>query len=243
MPGRLLDCTLADPYANVALEEALFRLMRGPVLRVWENQKSVVIGRAQRAEYETDLPLCRERSIPVVRRFTAGGAVYNGPGNINWSLVRPRDAGGGRRLFDAKGIFAEAGSLVVEALGDCGVEAAFEPPNSVLLTGGKVSGMAAYVSSDGFICHGTLLCDADLGELRSLTTPSAARTERRYTRSRDVKVANCHARKEEFVAGLASALGGAYRSGVLTGEETELAARFVSERYGEEAWNLGDPFD
>lgn len=241
--GRLLDLTLQDPYSNVALEEALFRHLRGPVLRIWDNQKSVIIGRAQLAELEADLELCKERAAPVVRRFTAGGAVYHGPGNVNWSFLEPRSAAEGEgRVFDAKTVFLSFAAVVVGALADCSVDCIFEPPNRIVTAEGKISGMAAYMSGAGVICHGTLLISADLREVEALTKTSPAPADRRYPRSRGVRVANCGVDRARFVDALAARGNLAYSAGDLTQEERSATIRLVKERYGREEWNLGDPF-
>ena len=64
--ARLLESTLGDPFQNVAAEEAIFVSMKEATLRIWENQRSVVIGRAQLASLETDLSLCGKRGVPNV---------------------------------------------------------------------------------------------------------------------------------------------------------------------------------
>ena len=122
--GRFLSASCEDPYADFALEEAIFRGLKRVTARVWRNSLSVIIGRAQLAELETDLAYCRMNGIPVVRRFTAGGAVYNGPGNFNWSLFIPARCDGNGLAFerDPRGVFRLASSVVVRALRNCGVE-------------------------------------------------------------------------------------------------------------------------
>jgi lipoate---protein ligase len=241
--GRLLDLTLQDPYSNVALEEALFRNLEGPVLRIWDNQRSVVIGRAQLASLEADLQLCVEKDVPVVRRFTAGGAVYHGPGNVNWSFLEPRsESHEDGRVFDARSVFLSFAATVVRALADCSVDCIFEPPNRIVTAEGKISGMAAYLSNEGVICHGTLLISADLEEVEALTRASTAPADRRYPRSRGVKVANCGVDRARFVEALAARGGSVYSPGDLTQEERAETARLIAERYGKEEWNLGDPF-
>lgn len=243
MKGRLLDCTLGDPFSNVALEEALFRLLKAPVLRLWQNQKSVVIGRGQLAWAETDLAYCKEGSVPVVRRFTAGGAVYNGPGNMNWSFLIPRDGSDSAgKIFDAKQVFAAFAGTVMKALAECSVDCAYDPPNRIRNESGKICGMAAYISKDGVICHGTLLVDADLGEVERLTTPRSDKVEGRYPRSRPAKVANCGVEPKRLGMALARASGFDPSPETLSGEEEALAARLVGERYSKDRWNLGDPF-
>ena len=243
MRGRLLELTLGDPYENLALEEALLRGAKVPTLRVWDNQKSVVIGRAQLAGFETDLAYCAEHSIPIVRRMTAGGTVYNGPGNINWTFVFPSNDAPPwlARASGAKGVFESFAGIVTEALAGCGVEASFEAPNTVVGPGGKISGMAAYISREATLCHGTLLVSADLAEVERLTRPSKQALRRRYARSRNVKVANCGVEPSEFARRLAMAAPG-FVPGERTEDEAGLFSGLVG-KYRREEWNLGDPFE
>jgi len=240
--GRLLELNLGDPFSNVALEEALLKVAKVPTLRIWENQKSVVIGRAQLARFETDLEYCRTRAVPVVRRITGGGAVYNGPGNLNWSFVFPRGGGDGefREAFDAGRVFASFAAPVVDALRGCGVSCRFEPPNRIVVAGGKISGMAALITKEGVLCHGTLLVHADLDEVQRLTKPSEASISGRYPRSRSSRVSNCGVTRQEFVDRLSSGAVG-FEEGSETGAEKELCSRLTA-KYRSAVWNMGDPF-
>jgi lipoate-protein ligase A len=237
-----------DPAANFALEEALFLRNEGFVVRVWENRESVIIGRAQLASYETDVELCREQGIPIVRRFTAGGTVYNGPGNLNWSLFVARGLSSGTLRYESSphGIFRSASRPVLSALAASGVDAWLDPPNRILTKEGKISGMAAYVSRRGFLCHGTLLVGADLSRVKALTTPSPEALQRKYTRSRDVKTANAPLDVDSFihtfVRTLADETNLAVEKGSPDDGERILARDLLAARYGDESWNLGDPF-
>jgi lipoate-protein ligase A len=243
LAGRFLEVTLGDPFANLALEEVLFRTLQVPTLRIWSNQKSVVIGRAQLARHETDLAYCLERSVPIVRRFTAGGAVYNGPGNMNWSFFIPRgEDGKGATLGDANRVFASFAALVVGALRACGVDCEFKPPNAIFDRRGKISGMAAYISKGGVLCHGTLLCDADLEEVEALTKPSEEGLMPRYPRSRHSPVSNCGVKTRDFALRLADVSGYGLQDDGLTKAELEAALDLAAKRYSSDAWNLGDPF-
>ncbi len=237
-----------EPRANLALEEALFLRNEGFVVRIWENSESVIIGRAQLASFETDLGYCLSHGIPVVRRFTAGGAVYTGPGNLNWSMFVSRAMGSGRLRYESSphAIFRLASAPLVAALAECGVRAWLDPPNRILTAEGKVSGMAAYVSRQGFLCHGTLLTGADLGRVKALTTPSRTAIGRKYTRSRDHRTANAALAVDSFirtfVSKLADETGMTVVRGELLSEETSLARGLLESKYGSEKWNLGDPF-
>jgi lipoate-protein ligase A len=242
VPWRLLDCTLGDPFQNIALEEAIFRELEEPTLRVWENQESVIIGRGQLARLETDIQQCRERGIPVVRRFTAGGAVFNGPGNINWSFFEPRPSGDRTGAFEAGKVFSRFAERVVDALRSQSVKAHFEPPNRIMNDVGKISGMAAYISASSVVCHGTLLTDADLQEAEELTRPSLVMTDKRYVRSVPTKIANCGLSKREFTDAMASVAAPGSTLDALRKDEVDITQTLLEGKYMKEAWNLGDPF-
>ncbi len=243
MNGRLLGAVLADCFANVALEEALFKEVKLPTLRVWKNQKSVVIGRAQRAEFETDLSYCLAHSIPVVRRFTAGGSVYNGPGNLNWSFFIPRGAEtSALKITGAKHVFESFATILVAALTRCGVDCQFEAPNSIADRRGKVCGMAAYLSKQAVLCHGTLLLNADLEEVQRLTKPSDKGLPKRYPRSRFTIVSNSGADEADFLMELTRSSGYRLVPDTLTEGEAQLASELAVSKYRTSGWNLGDPF-
>jgi lipoate-protein ligase A len=237
-----------DPAANLALEEALFLRNEGFVARVWENKESVIIGRAQLAGFETDVGYCQAHGIPIVRRFTAGGAVYNGPGNLNWSLFVSRGVDSGPLRYESSphAIFRGASLPLLSALEACGVRAKLDPPNRILTEEGKVSGMAAYVSRKGFLCHGTLLVGADLERVKALTTPSPETIGRRYTRSRDMKTANAALDVDSFIHTFVGTLAEETRLTIERGspdeQERKLTRELLAARYGDAAWNLGDPF-
>jgi len=240
-----MEMTMGDPYANLAAEEALFRLARAPTLRIWDNQLSVVIGRAQLARFETDLDYCAEKGIPVVRRFTAGGTVYNGPGNLNWSFFASSEAESEGRIrysSDARRIFEAFATIVVEALASCSVATRFVAPNRIEDgLGRKVSGMAAYISKQAVICHGTLLLHADLKEAERVTTPTGAQVERKYPRSNFMAIANTGADRGELASSLCAAAGIECVSDAMTAEERGLALK-LRTKYVRREWNLGDPF-
>jgi len=248
LEGRFLSASGGDPYADFALEEAIFRGLKRVTARVWRNSLSVIIGRAQLARLETDLAYCTKKGIPVLRRFTAGGAVYNGPGNINWSLFIPARCDGNGLAFerDPRGVFRLASSVVVRALRNCGVESRFDPPNRIVNEEGKTCGMAAYISNSGLLCHGTLLASADLEEVERLTTPLREVAENRYVRSHPAKMANTWITYEAFQREMKivlEELGGCrFEASQPSTGELEMARMLHDEKYGRAEWNLGDPF-
>lgn len=248
---RIITDGADNPYANLALEESIFlnNQRDALTLRVWTNEKSIIIGRAQIARFETDLEVCSREGIPVVRRFTGGGAVYHGPGNLNWSLSVGRDLASNRirYVWDAREVFRVAGSLVITALERCGSGQRFElSGNRIVSAAGKVSGMAAYVSKERTFCHGTLLLDANLEEAARLTRPAELVLQRRYARSKPAIMANVGVDRATFVDALTRVIGKE------TGKEFEEGGprrdeldtmRSILPRYEDAGWNLGDPFE
>ncbi len=80
-----------DPVRNLALDEALARAASPePVLRVWQNAPSVIVGRFQNVGQAVDMAACARDGIPIVRRATGGGAVFTGPGSLIVTLVCSR---------------------------------------------------------------------------------------------------------------------------------------------------------
>ena len=61
---------------------------------VWRDSPAVVCGRFQNVFRETDVLLAEELGVGVFRRITGGGAVYYDGGNVNFTLITNRSAGG-----------------------------------------------------------------------------------------------------------------------------------------------------
>src|SRR5690242_14068944 len=87
-----LDLTLPSPAENLAADEALLDQCEagaeGEILRFWEPREAfVVLGYANRAALEVDLPACQAHQIGVFRRCSGGGTVLQGPGCLNYSVI------------------------------------------------------------------------------------------------------------------------------------------------------------
>jgi lipoate---protein ligase len=78
-----------DPARNLALDEALVRTAAGPrpVLRVWQNAPSVIVGRFQDVTAVIDLPACARDGVRVLRRASGGGALFTDAGSLLVTLV------------------------------------------------------------------------------------------------------------------------------------------------------------
>ncbi|GLW63850.1 hypothetical protein Arub01_20940 [Actinomadura rubrobrunea] len=86
-PARPGDGCAAPPD-GAAARDVVRSVAAAPVLRVWQNDPSVVVGRFQDLDSAVDLAACARDGVRVVRRATGGDAVFTGPGSLLFTLVR-----------------------------------------------------------------------------------------------------------------------------------------------------------
>ncbi|XP_028935880.1 lipoyltransferase 1, mitochondrial [Ornithorhynchus anatinus] len=184
--GLVLRSVSDDVYRNLALEDWVHEhadLEGRPVLLLWRNSPSVVVGRHQNAWRECDLRLLRERGVRLARRKSGGGAVFHDLGNVNLTFFTTR------REHDRRAhLGLVAGAL--RALQPRLAVTATERGDLLLADGRKVSGAAARLGRTAAYHHCTLLCAADRALLAAVL---AGRTEGlacRATRSVPAPVGN-----------------------------------------------------
>jgi lipoate-protein ligase A len=126
--------------------------------RVWETDTpAVVLGRFGRAAEEVFDARCERDRVPVVRRFSGGGAVVIGPGCLNFCVVfalrlHPELADV-RRSFEVV-LQRLVAALTIEGLSVAG-------GTDLAIAGRKVSGNAQRRGRRAVVHHGTLLYDFD----------------------------------------------------------------------------------
>jgi len=86
------DLTLPTPAENLACDEALLELcedgLGSELVRTWEpSEHFIVLGYANKVAAEVSQEFCDFNAIPILRRCTGGGAVLQGPGVLNYSLI------------------------------------------------------------------------------------------------------------------------------------------------------------
>jgi lipoate-protein ligase A len=245
----LTDDGQRDPASNLAFDEALARVGRGPTLRLWRNDRSVVLGRFQVATAEVDLAFARLAGIAVVRRFTGGGAVYHDPGNLNVTVVgrfgvAPFDQPAMRRL---PGLYSAVLDPIATAVTSLGL-VVDRTERDLLIRSRKITGVAGWLGAGVGLVHATLLVDADLDVLEQVLAGPGARGDPRWerTKSRRMPVTSL-AREldgmEAFVdvtleTRIALAFGAAAASvGTPTPEERTRASSLFASRYAIGAWH------
>jgi lipoate-protein ligase A len=188
--GGLLFLRLpwADAGRSLAAEEYLLdegdAVTGGrPALLVYENAESLIIGKNQNPWKEIALPVLQSGSPRFFRRISGGGAVWHGPGNLNYSFIANR------------GSFSKEENLdfVRRALSRLGLRIEKTARGDLAADGKKVSGNALCYRKSRVLHHGTLLVDAPLDRLKrclSPFTPSALSIETRAVPSVSMPVTN-----------------------------------------------------
>lgn len=155
-----------DPAENLGLESRLFDGAQACAF-LWRNTPCVILGRNQSAEAEVSE--WGRRHIPVLRRSTGGGAVYQDTDNVNFSFFfnepTPRD-------------MRDALAPVVGFLRSLSLPVVFSGRNDLLLFGKKISGCAMRHRAGRTLLHGTLLFRRDEARMEKILTPSADKLRR-----------------------------------------------------------------
>ena len=171
-----------NPHRNLAVEQYLLENVQQEtcILYLWQNRRTVVIGRNQNALRE-----CRTTQLEadggfLARRLSGGGAVFHDLGNLNFTfLVNKEDYDLQRQL-----------SVIVEACRAMGIPAECSGRNDVLSEGRKFSGNAFYEHRGKSYHHGTLLVDVDMENMSRYLCPSAAKLQAKGVQSVRSRVVN-----------------------------------------------------
>ena len=155
-----MDCT--DPYRNLAAEKLLTLGAREGecILFLWQNRRTVVIGRNQNPWEECRVRQLEEDGGHLARRLSGGGAVYHDLGNLNFSFaVRKPD-------YDP----VKQSEVILRAVRKLGIAAERTGRNDFEAGGRKFSGNA-FFETGGCCCHhGTIMLEVDTDALARYLT-------------------------------------------------------------------------
>jgi len=212
---RLLVDGAASPARNMAVDEALLREVKEPVLRLYEwSVPAVSLG------YFQSFALAEDR--PFIRRYTGGGLVDHAH-DLTYTVVLPRAHPwmelsapesyctihrGVQAVLAASGIDSD---LTPEA-STAESESCFAKPVrfDVMTTGQKVSGAAQRRTREGLLHQGSILLPDPI-------------------RNADVR--------RVFAKAFSARLELIMKGGPLTSTESARAADLERDRYATDAWN------
>ncbi len=184
MIGKLyvIETVSTDPYHNLGLEKYLFDRVPDDacILYIWQNDRTVVIGRNQLAENECNILRIEEDGGHIARRLSGGGAVYHDMGNLNFTFIMKSDD------YDEE----RQTNIVLNTLRACGAQCEKTGRNDITLNGRKLSGHAYYHHNGHSYHHGTIMVDVDIERLTSYLNVSDLKLHDRHVKSVRSRVIN-----------------------------------------------------
>ncbi|MDY5624760.1 MAG: lipoate--protein ligase [Eubacteriales bacterium] len=189
--NRLIITDSLNPWHNLALEDMLFDIHReGCCLYLWQNQNTVVIGRAQNAWKECRIDELEKDGGKLARRTSGGGAVFHDLGNLNFTFTASEATYDLHRQLQ----------VIIDAVASLGIKASFTGRNDIVTeSGAKFSGNAFRKANGVSMHHGTILINADMGKLGRYLMPSKAKLRSKGVESIRSRVANLN----EYMPGIA----------------------------------------
>ena len=172
-----------NPWHNLAVEKYLStQIKKGDVIfYLWQNERTVVIGRNQNAIRECRAQLLEEEGGYLARRATGGGAVYHDLGNLCFPFLASPEAYNLEKQL----------KVIQKACLKFGVETHFSGRNDIITKDGfKFSGNAFSNTSQCSIQHGTLMIDVDVSQLGRYLTPSKDKMKAKGVKSVQSRVCN-----------------------------------------------------
>ena len=245
----LLFETPENPWFNMAFEEALARIVsvgviEEPCLRIWRNREAIVIGYMRNVEDEVNVELANKWGIPIIRRFTGGGAVYHDLGNINYTIViKPRE----KIEKPINYIYSKLLNGILLALRKLGLNPYVENVNDIVVNGKKVSGTAATLFWNIAFLHGSLLVNTNLEKLRRvLKIPPRSRSARKVSpvkyRVENISSFLGKVSIKEVIENIISSYEKLFKAEAYLDKpsnlELKLADILFKKRYVKKAWNI-----
>ena len=234
---RCIESHGTDPYTNLAIEECLMRSVRdgGPVLYLWQNERTVVIGRNQCASAECDVNRLEADGGHLARRRSGGGAVYHDLGNLNFTFVTTA------REYDQ----AVNTDVILDAVRSLGIDAERTGRNDLVAGGGrKFSGHAYYHNGQASMHHGTIMVAVDVEALGRYLTVSPLKLGAKGVRSVRSRVTNLQALKpgisvDELKAAIRASFAAAHGGSVVLEDASVLDAAEIERarrRFASREW-------
>ncbi|MFA5663264.1 biotin/lipoate A/B protein ligase family protein [Castellaniella sp.] len=242
---QLVGTEPLQPLQHMALDEVLLDEVaagrRPPTLRFWEwASPAVVLGIFQSVRNEVDEAAAQRHGVQIVRRISGGGAMFVEPGNtITYSIYAPKALVEGMSFKEA---YAFMDEFALEALGEVGIRAWYQPLNDMTSDAGKIGGAAQARRGQAVLHHVTMAYDIDADKMLQIlrigreklsdkgTTSAAKRVDPLRSQTgleRDVlisRMVDVFRRR----AGL--------RPGVLSPRELALAEALIHEKFATDAW-------
>lgn len=149
-----------DPWHNLALEEYLLDHCprQSLILYLWQNRRTVVIGRNQNPWKECRLEELQKDGGKLARRLSGGGAVFQDLGNLCFTFLTHKENYDVPRQMQ----------VLIEACALLGIEAEVSGRNDAVIQGMKFSGNAFFERQGQCYHHGTILVSSDKEQIQAI---------------------------------------------------------------------------
>ena len=152
-------------------------------LTLWEaTDRAVVLGLGGKAEEDLHLKACEEEGVPVLRRITGGGTVFQGPGILNVALALKGHGG----FAEARALMERLAEALAMAFTGMGKPARAFGAGDVAeesVEARKLAGLASRGRGKGLLAHASILVKPDLGLMERLLKHPRREPEYRRQRS------------------------------------------------------------
>jgi len=236
---QLLDLTLDDPVANIALEEALLDEAESKdepteLLRLWHlDMPMVVIGRSSSYDSEVNGNQTNIDAVPVVRRCSGGAAIVCGTGCLMYSVILSYQ--NHPELQQISNAHDFVLTTVSKAINKLGVESTRQGTSDLTVGTRKISGNSLRCKRNHILYHGTLLCNYDLGLVSRYLGTAPRQPEYRQQRNHNQFVANLGVDMEALRQSLIDTWGATQARSEIPSAMVE---SLLENKYRCDKWNL-----
>ncbi|HOO43859.1 MAG TPA: biotin/lipoate A/B protein ligase family protein [Bacillota bacterium] len=232
-----------DPYLNLATEEVLLKdaSITEDLLILWQSSPAFVLGRNQNPFLEIN-PSHMTDSIPVIRRISGGGTIYEDLGTLNFSII----TNDYKNNINNYNYFLEP---VIIALKTLGLDVRLKPKSDLILDDKKISGNAQSFKNNRLLHHGTLLYDTDLNVIYEALVNYKQSFKGTHVTSNKQSVTNLkeHLASQVTMESVLEALVNAFTHSLgisktpylLTDEVKNIIHQTATEKYHSWEWNFG----
>lgn len=150
-----------------------------PVLFLWRNYKSIIIGKNQNIWSECNLENIENDNVLVARRFSGGGAVYHDLGNLCFTFLNSNT-----------NIMNNYEIILNGLKKHFNIEASTRGRNDLVIQNKKFSGSAYKKIKNVHLHHGTILINLERNVLNKYLTPDKMKYEKHGVSSVNARTIN-----------------------------------------------------
>lgn len=231
-----------NPYMNHAIEEYILKNFDEDCFMLWRNDPCILIGKHQNTLSEINIEYVNNHKLPVVRRVTGGGTIFNDLGNLNFTFISN----------DSDNRFADFKKFtypIIQALKKLSINAELSGRNDLTIDGKKFSGNAQYSYKNKILHHGSILFSADMTNLVQALKVKDIKFQDKAVKSVGSRVANIkeHLKENmsviEFKNFIIESVMSDQKNAKLyefTKEEWNEIQKISDEKYDTWQWNYGN---